>query len=141
MSTDGFMCDQCNPGNNGQGFNEAICSRGVDGVEFLALAACGTDSTCGTCNNYQNVTAGACIPIDQSSVMWKATIGRTAYGRNVLSASSTPLWGKYTGAVTCNGVSMQQWTSNDQCVSTPARAPLVPENSCIDGASIHCNWL
>jgi hypothetical protein len=141
MFTDGFICDQCNQGNNNGGFNEATCSRGVDGLEFLALSACGSDSTCTTCNNYQNVTAGQCIPIDQGTDAWKLTIARTAYGTSALSSSSGQLWAKYTGAVTCNGVSMEQWTSNDQCASNPARAPIIPENSCINGASIHCNWL
>ncbi|CUG05184.1 cysteine proteinase-like, putative [Bodo saltans] len=41
--TDGFVCDQCNPDSgNGGTFNEAVCSRHIDGHEYLALLVCGT---------------------------------------------------------------------------------------------------
>lgn len=141
LFTDGFVCDECNPNRvDGAEYNKVVCSRGTDGLEFLALNACGANSTCKDCNNYQNVTAGACIPIAQQSLEWKQTIGRTSFGRNSLAGSQTALYAKYTGATTCTGVSMQQWKYSTQCASSPTLSPMVPENSCIDGATIHCNW-
>lgn len=140
MFTDGFLCDVCNTDNEGH-YSEAVCSRGTDGVEFLALNACGANSSCAGCNNYQNVSAGSCIPVNTGSPEWRSTIGRSAFGRSVAGELRGTMYAKYTGAVTCTAVRLEQWTGNAHCASTPTRVPVVPEGSCMNGMSLSCNWL
>lgn len=142
MFTDGFLCDQCNADSTGNVHDKAVCSRGVDGLEFLALNACGSSADCSSCNNYLNVTIDTCIPVD-SGVAWQQAMKRKGAGSEILLErlrAGGVMYAKYTGAITCNAVKVQQWPGSSSCSSSQSKTGLVPENSCLEGASMHCDW-
>lgn len=136
--TDGFVCDRCNKDHSGT-FNTVSCLR-ENGVESLALSTC--TSQCGTCDNYMNVTAGQCLPAGSGGDegRWKRMLARNPVLEEQVAAGAS-FYVKYTGSVTCTAIQLLQWTNgNQQCQSFPSQQPELPEDSCIGGLSVHCNF-
>lgn len=133
MFTDGFVCDRCNRDHTGN-FSLITCMR-KNGVESLGLNHCGT--SCGTCNNFFNLTQGTCIPIGSGdSQLLKFVTGR----RKLATEFSGTFYARYTGSSTCTGIVLNQWLGVSGCTGSPTQTPELPENSCIDGLRLSCQF-
>lgn len=76
--------------------------------------------------------------VDTGNPHWKAMIGSRL---NDVKTVGGILWAKYTGASTCNAIGINQWVGNQQCELLPAGHTELPEQACIDGIKMRCDFL
>lgn len=138
LITDAFVCDRCNRDHNGN-FNTLTCLR-ENGIGYLSASNC--SSYCLSCGNAVNVTRGECFPVNTgaSAPLWKSVI-HTRHAREALQNVQGTVYGKYLGSSTCTGIEVNQWAAGDEaCSLWPAQRMSLPEDACINGVKVHCQF-
>ena len=127
MMTDGFVCDKCN------GKSRVRCLA-ENRKQYLGLDICDAGG-CGTCVQYQNFSAGDCVPTN-NKVSHANGLVLPQQGNN----GGGQLYMKYTGATVCTGVQLMQWENNVDCSGAPTATPWVPMDMCMNGVKIGCTF-
>ena len=110
LATDTLVCNQCDPLTH----RVALCSDRA-GKQQIEVFQC-DDSKCST-----NCRAAGVIPADQCFHMGNGT------------------YAKYSGAERCTTVDQYAW-SNTECHGTPYTYAKVPNNKCLVGGEVTCQY-